>query len=557
MIRKQAGQALILVLIVLAIGAVLVVPSLRLTSTALMGTPTVERQTKGLYAADAATEYILWKLAYDEWGKDFDSEHPEAFLNFYVCEVPVSVYVAMRATEGKGGITLATDDKIKPTKTVEPSLHKYDYQTYTYTISLDYISDINEENPQVYLDAIYDIPPGGFGSGAYDEEYGCWLSLDGGDNWQEVPDPLWDHAKGYLKWPADYDKDTGEGAFSSHAEFLGIENFEVREVKMLRFKMYGRLADDNVHCNWVVLKMDDEEHPNTLSGPQAPITVGRDEPGECLGEQQIAVTKESNPQIIQPGVPTFVDYTISITSLYTPSRSITEITDYVPPGFEYVELISSEMEDPSGEIQVLEILELDPLAPDEPERSNPLNDISLIDKNGVVRSQLRWRPQKFPLGNDISIASGQTLRLTFRALATKDVSGSYYNEVVVLLKETGIPGSAFEAAGVLPSEFGSNYSWLTGTVFVPAYDTSSEAGGITINTNMALILEGITITSWGLAMVWLVGWRRGRQLYQRFYDEELSKLEKELEQAVTETVEKTVEETIEERVQKALRERWK
>ena len=65
------------------------------------------------------------------------------------------------------------------------------------------------------------------------------------------------------------------------------------------------------------------------------------------------------------------------------------------------------------------------------------------------------------------------------------------------------------------------------------------------------------VAVFGLAMVWLVGWRRGRQLYQRFYDEELSKLEKELKKAVTETVEKTVEETIEERVQKALRERWK
>ena len=65
------------------------------------------------------------------------------------------------------------------------------------------------------------------------------------------------------------------------------------------------------------------------------------------------------------------------------------------------------------------------------------------------------------------------------------------------------------------------------------------------------------IAIFGLAMAWLVGWRRGGQLYQRFYDEELSKLEQELKRAVTETVEKTVEETIEERVQKALRERWK
>ncbi len=69
------------------------------------------------------------------------------------------------------------------------------------------------------------------------------------------------------------------------------------------------------------------------------------------------------------------------------------------------------------------------------------------------------------------------------------------------------------------------------------------------------------IALFGLAMVWLMGWRRGRQLFQRFYDEELSELErkskKSVEGTVKETVKKTIEETIEEKVQKALRERWR
>ncbi len=65
------------------------------------------------------------------------------------------------------------------------------------------------------------------------------------------------------------------------------------------------------------------------------------------------------------------------------------------------------------------------------------------------------------------------------------------------------------------------------------------------------------VALFGLTMVWLVGWRRGRQLYQRFYDEELSKLGQEVKKVITGTVEKTVEETIEEKVQKALRERWR
>ncbi len=32
------------------------------------------------------------------------------------------------------------------------------------------------------------------------------------------------------------------------------------------------------------------------------------------------------------------------------------------------------------------------------------------------------------------------------------------------------------------------------------------------------------IAIFGLAMVWLTGWRRGKQLYRRFYDEELAEL---------------------------------
>jgi len=67
------------------------------------------------------------------------------------------------------------------------------------------------------------------------------------------------------------------------------------------------------------------------------------------------------------------------------------------------------------------------------------------------------------------------------------------------------------------------------------------------------------IALFGLAMVWLVGWRRGRELYKTFYDEELDKMEQELEKKEGKEgkIEKAVEETIDEKIQKALRERWK
>ncbi len=74
-----------------------------------------------------------------------------------------------------------------------------------------------------------------------------------------------------------------------------------------------------------------------------------------------------------------------------------------------------------------------------------------------------------------------------------------------------------------------------------------------------LLFKGIPIAIvspialFGLAMVWLVGWRRGRQLYPQFYQEELAKLEPKPEKKMG----KTSEETIEERIQKALKERLK
>ena len=77
-----------------------------------------------------------------------------------------------------------------------------------------------------------------------------------------------------------------------------------------------------------------------------------------------------------------------------------------------------------------------------------------------------------------------------------------------------------------------------------------------------LLFQGIVVevvgpvALFGLVMVWYVGWRRGKQLYQSFYEEELADLEQEQERK-RKPPGGTIEETIEEKVQKALRERWR
>lgn len=65
-----------------------------------------------------------------------------------------------------------------------------------------------------------------------------------------------------------------------------------------------------------------------------------------------------------------------------------------------------------------------------------------------------------------------------------------------------------------------------------------------------LLFQGFTlevvapIAVFGLTMVWLVGWRQGRQLYERFLEEELSKLEFERTRKVEEAVEEAVQRTL-------------
>ena len=461
--NKELGQAFIYVLITLAIGAMLVVPLLRLSSTVVRGSRTLTNQTRALYAAEGAQEYVMWKLLHKNWAQSFTNPGEEGYLSIENCGITMEATIIMRAIPGEGGMTLATDDVIQPTKTVEPSsVPLKSLYDYTYTLNLEQISSDNSEG----LDAIYDILPGGMTDYIGPTE----ISLDDGETWQVVPDPEWISSNNVLKWPSDYNKDTGTGAFSSDPGdsdhyFYGIRDFDVREEKKLRFTVRGRLDNHQVHCNWVVLKPW-----NTVSGPQAPINVGNPpNPGVCENDQFIGITKTATPDFIIPGVTTDIRYDIDITNNYTQTRFIETIIDYLPPDFVYI----GPTEDLTDQ--------------------DPQGTESTVNINGLDRYKLEWGQAEFG-GGDQSIPSGVTLRLTFYATATKDVSGSYYNEVSVILRDTGI-SAGFEEAGVTPSEYSDNYSWNQGSVTVPTYDSEVEGEGVIIDENLSLVVDGISITS--------------------------------------------------------------
>jgi len=367
-----------------------------------------------------------------------------------VCGKEVDILLIMRATTSEGGLVLATDDVVRPTKTVDPDTVPNDvFQTFTYTIRLEQLSDNNTQG----LDAIYDVLPKAFDSGDY-LAGSSYLRVEGGE-WESIGDPSFAVEAGQvrLRWPA-------SGSFTSP-----IRDFEVRQVKELKFQVAAELPKNSVQCNWAVLKPW-----NTISGPQAPISVGSPaDPGVCNEDGLLTVTKTSDPQVIQPGVVADVKYTINITNLDGFTHHIEEITDYLPAGFTYT------VNSTSG---------LTTLNPQQ----------SLENLNGVDRWKLLWTKDEFPGGNAVSMASGETLTLTFWVTTTKDVSGSYYNEVEVL-SDVPVP-KIFSDIGIFEGDYFISYSWNTGAVIVPAYDSQADADEVLIDANMALILGGIAITSW-------------------------------------------------------------
>jgi len=101
--KKQRGQALILVLISLAVGALLIIPTLQYVNTGLLETRISEKRLLEQYAADAAVEYSLWQLKCG-LADQLDPDNPSSSTSITVndVEVPVTTEIS-QSPEGDTG----------------------------------------------------------------------------------------------------------------------------------------------------------------------------------------------------------------------------------------------------------------------------------------------------------------------------------------------------------------------------------------------------------------------------------------------------------------------
>lgn len=93
----QRGQALILVLIALALGSLLITPTIQYVSTGLNESHVSEEQLLEQYSADAAIEYTLWQLQNNVDGviDQLNYENPDydATININDTEVPININI--------------------------------------------------------------------------------------------------------------------------------------------------------------------------------------------------------------------------------------------------------------------------------------------------------------------------------------------------------------------------------------------------------------------------------------------------------------------------------
>lgn len=455
---KEAGQAFILVLIILAIGAALIIPALRLTNTGLQSSQIISRKNTGLYAAEAAQQKIMWMLFRGTLADNLTSNEPMSFT-VDVCGAIVNATIVMRVVESKEGIILAGEDTIMVSKTVSPSyVPSAEYKIPQY---IDYEMQFEQvsSNNTASLEAVWDIIPEAFGKQTSLYVPGSSeISIDGGE-WQYFPNPaiIVSGNQLLLRWPA-------SGSFDS-----SFGHFEVAQINRLKFKLYSDFPNNVVICNWAIIDVGDIY---TSSGPQAPITVGSPNPPDgCSSGGFFEAYKTSYPRIIPPLVETEVFYTIHIHNMDGATKSVYHIADYLPPGFEYLGPTSN-------------MTDMDPYTAN-------------VTKNGIIRQHLYWTTDQLGAGG-VSVAAGANVTLTFRALATIGVSGSYYNEVFIQPKNP--PGigiyDAIDPDYDWLSVFAQTYSWNTGTVIVPAFDSETESDGETVQANLSLSPLGVTINSW-------------------------------------------------------------
>jgi len=301
--KRERGQAFILVLILLAVGAVLIFPLLQLTSTTLKSSQMYGQFANEDYAANAALEYGLWRLNHEpgfahSLTPGVESEPFCVTLNGVTAWTTITSYADIG--EELSGQDLMKNVPYQLTKLVTPDTAEPGVETeFTYTVSL---KCYDPDTP--LLKKMFDkLAPG--------LEY-----VAGSTDWSEE------------QWgipPFDPDeKLEKDGRYKLTWDFDPDVAFGYGEVKSMSFGAIGTL-DEGIYANEVWVDPGKQDY----SAFQAPITVGEPDYNSVPGGW-LDINKIANPPIVYAGEPTTITYTVTAENVDIVPVKITKIEDWLP-----------------------------------------------------------------------------------------------------------------------------------------------------------------------------------------------------------------------------------
>ena len=433
----ERGFALVLVLIFSAVGALMLVPALKLSYTTLNIKQQRTAVLQDQYARDGGAEHAMWKLQYGGGTAELTEASQTIDYTLVLNGISTDVTIQLRAEPGLSGQALADADfKVQPEASVVPlNPSPNTPTTFTYTITMQQLDPDPATGDVV---EVWDQLPPGFTYVSGSTEYPPGTSWDDPTVQTDVPTSVQT-----LKW-------------ESFSPLITFSTYG--ETKSMTFQAQGTPLNNSRYCNEVAFDPNKER-----SGKTAIITLGTPALSGCAG-WKVPMSLNASPKIVPPNVTTTVTFTATYTNKDIGDHGIDEVKVVLAPGFAYDTDSASDF--PSN------------MTTDEP-------GLAFIDG----RWELSWTT--FPV-KPVPFVADQIRTQAFKATTTPSASGSAYAEVF-----TKLNAPCAHAPCTIPGDDATGYSWQAGVTIVPAYDVRSEAE-TTSGWGNAIPGGGVSLESWNV-----------------------------------------------------------
>ena len=327
--KRQAGFAMIGMLILLFLGAVLITPTLQLTNSALKSRNIYSEDIKNDYSADAAIEYAIWRLEKEPGfadsltaGEESASFCPPIEING-VQSCTTIVPVATEGQQSEENLAPPADDDVyfKITTQVSPATADAATQTtFTYTITLECVDLNGCDSSSTDLGQITnDLPRRGTINAG-----GDYLRYDTNSvSWDQNE---WGVAAFEPTLTALNAETSVERAQRLEWVFTEDISFAYGDIKTLIFDAEAALTE-RTYCNWVYVDPGDSD---IRAGTEAMITIGNPVDLGCPNGL-LDVDKTASPMVVAPYRPATITYTITVENVGTVPANVDRIEDWLPP----------------------------------------------------------------------------------------------------------------------------------------------------------------------------------------------------------------------------------